>query len=234
MLHRLKSTILLIVIAFITCAGAFADGNKVEAIGPYADPGASDALKKALESKGTRVSLTEGAYCDIWLRASVPAGKTEAPGAVYTWIGESALIGVITFAKATTDFRGQSVKAGSYTIRYAVHPTDGNHMGISPVRDFLVMVPVAADANPDAQFKFEELTKMSTKVTGTNHPGVLSLVQPAGAAAAPKVEAGENNHVVFSASLKSGSSAQPISFVLKGHAEQKPCISSVVPPSGGS
>lgn len=220
MLQRLKSTALLITIAFISCASAFADGNKVEAIGAYADPGASDALKKSLESKGWRVSLADGAYCDIWLRSSVPAGKTEAPGAVYTWIGESALIGVITFAKATTDFRGQSVKPGSYTMRYAVHPTDGNHMGISPVRDFLVMVPVAMDSNPDAQFKFEELTKMSTKVTGTNHPGVLSLIQPGSASAAPKVEAGENNHIVFSASIKSGSGAQPISFVLKGHAEQ--------------
>ena len=219
-MSRLKSTILLIPIAFISCASAIADGNKVEAIGAYTDPVASDALKKALEAKGWRVSLADGAYCDVWLRSLVPAGKSEVAGAVYTWIGESALIGVITFAKAATDFRGQSVKPGSYTIRYAVHPTDGNHMGISPVRDFLVMVPVAMDPNPDAQFKFEELTKMSTKVTGTNHPGVLSLVQPASASAAPKVEADENNHVVFSAAIKSGSGMQPISFVVKGHAEQ--------------
>lgn len=219
MSRRLKSTVLLLTIEFISCA-AFAADNKLEGIGAYADPGATDALKKALETKGWRVSLADGAYCDIWLRSSVPGGKTEAQGAVYTWIGESALIGVITFAKATTDFRGQSVKPGSYTLRYAVHPTDGNHMGISPVRDFLVMVPVAMDTSPDAQFKFEELAKMSTKVTGTNHPGVLSLIQPGGATASPKVEADENNHIVFSASIKSGSGTQPISFVVKGHAEQ--------------
>ena len=202
-------------------AGAFAVDAKVEQVGAYADPAASDALKKVLDGKGSRVSLADGAYCDIWLRALIAGGKTDQAGAVYNSLGESTLVGVVTFAKATTDFRGQSVKPGSYTLRYALHPADGNHMGISPIRDFLIMLPVAADTNPDAQFKFEEMSKMSTKVTGTNHPGVLSLVQIDGAPASPKVAADESNHMLFSASLKSQAGAViPISFVIKGHAEQ--------------
>ena len=208
-------------IALIAAQATFAAGPKIEAIGAFADSAASDALKKSLDSKGWRVSLDDGAYCDLWLGSAVVTGKTDASGAVYTSLAESALVGVITFAKATTDFRGQSVKAGSYTLRYALHPTDGNHMGISPIRDFLVMVPVAMDPNPDAKFKFEELTKMSTKVTGTNHPGVLSLVQIDKAPAAPMVASDESNHVVISAAAKSQSGAVlPISFVIKGHAEQ--------------
>src|SRR5437660_3014225 len=177
----------LITIALIAPLRAVAADNKVELIGAYAEAGASDALKKALDSKGWRVSLADGAYCDIWLRSSVAAGKTDQPGAVYTSLGESSLIGVITFEKATTDFRGQSIKPGSYTLRYEIHPTDGNHMGISPIRDFLVMLPVAMDPNPDAQFKFEELTKMSTKVTETTHPGILSLIRLPSGPAAPKL-----------------------------------------------
>lgn len=211
----------LLAIALLTSARTFAADNKIEQIGAYAEPGASEALKKALDPKGWRVSLADGAYCDIWLRASVAAGKTDQPGAVYTSLGESTLIGAITFGKATTDFRGQSIKPGSYTLRYEIHPTDGNHMGISPIRDFLVMLPVTLDADPDAKFKFEELTKSSTKVTGTNHPGVLSLVQIDAAPSVPKVEADESNHVVFSAALRSQSgSVIPIAFVVKGRAEQ--------------
>jgi len=220
MLVRLRVLVLLAAVALASCVSAFAAENKLEAIGGYADPGASEPLKKVLEAKGWRVNTADGAYCDIWLRAAVPAGKSDAQGAVYT-LGESTLIGVITFAKPTTDFRGQAVKAGSYTLRYAVHPADGNHLGISPIRDFLVMLPVAIDTNPDASFKFEELMKMSTKVTGTNHPGVLSLAQPAGAPAAPKVETGDSNHVVFSASIKNqAGGTAPISIIVKGHAEQ--------------
>src|SRR6185436_17813436 len=142
MSQRLKLKVFALTLVLVSVLMSYvpvqaADG-KLEATAAYADPGASDALKKSLEPKGWRVSLADGAYCDIWLRAAVPVGKTDAPGAVYTWIGDSTLIGVITFARATTDFRGQSIKPGSYTIRYAVHPTDGNHLGISPIRDFLV------------------------------------------------------------------------------------------------
>ena len=69
--------------------------------------------------------------------------------------------------------------------------------------------------------KFEELAKMSTKVTGTNHPGVLSLVQLDSALSVPKVAADESNHIVISAAIKSQSGAvMPIAIVIKGHAEQ--------------
>lgn len=214
-------SVFLIAIAFLAASNAFAGDNKVEQVGGYADPAASDTLKKALDAKGWRVSLADGAYCDVWMRTTIAAGKTDQPGAVYSSLGESTLVGVVTFAKATTDFRGQSVKPGSYTLRYALHPADGNHMGISPIRDFLIMLPVAMDPNPDASFKFEEMSKMSTKVTGTNHPGVLSLIQIDKAPAVPGVSQDESNHTVFSASLKGQSGAViPIAFIVKGHAEQ--------------
>ena len=213
--------LLLFIVVGIAANVAFAAGPKIEQIGAYADSAASDALKKSLDSKGWRVSLDDGAYCDLWLGSSVAPGKTDQSGAVYTSLGESTLVGVITFDKATTDFRGQSVKPGSYTLRYALHPADGNHMGISPIRDFLVMLPVAMDPNPDAKFKFEELAKMSTKVTGTNHPGVLSLVQIDKAPVASTISTDESNRIVFSASLKNQSGAViPIAFIIKGHAEQ--------------
>jgi hypothetical protein len=62
---------------------------------------------------------------------------------------------------------------------------------------------------------------MSTKVTGTNHPGVLSLTQPSGAPPSPKLEADDYNHVIFSAATKNQTGAvMPISFIVKGHIEQ--------------
>ncbi len=213
----LKLTFLLI--AIMSSASGLADGIKVDSIGSLKTD--SESLNKALEPNGSRITLSDGPYCEIWLRGSVPLGKIDAPGAVYTTIGESTLVGVIRFAFPTTDFRGQPIKAGSYTLRYAVHPADGNHLGISPIRDFLVMVPVANDPNPDAQFKFEELAKMSTKASGTNHPAVLSLVSLDSAATSPKAEKSETNNIVFSAALKRQSGAPtPIAFVVKGRAEQ--------------
>jgi hypothetical protein len=167
------------------------------------------------------VTLSDGTIaCEIWLRSAAPAGKTEAPGAVYKTLSESSLIGVITFPKATSDFRGQSVKPGAYTLRYALHPSDGNHLGISPLRDFLVMIPISVDQNADAQYKFEELVKMSAKASGTNHPAVISLVLPE-ARPAPGLVENEHGHLVFVTRIKSQSGADvPIAFVVRGVTEQ--------------
>jgi hypothetical protein len=200
---------------------ALGEGGKVESIGAFTDQSASESVRKILEPKGYRVSLSDGSVlCEIWLRNAIPAGKTEAPGSVYKTLSESSLIGVVIFPKATSDFRGQSIKAGTYTLRYALHPTDGNHLGISPVRDFLVMIPVGVDQNADGQYKFEELTKMSAKASGTNHPAVISLVSPESKPAPTLVE-NEHGHLVFMTKMKSQAAADvPIAFVVKGVAEQ--------------
>jgi len=198
-----------------------ADGGKVEPIGAFADASASEALKKALEPKGYRVSLADGSVlCEIWLPAAIVTGKTDAQGATYTWLAESALVAVISFPKAAIDFRKQVIKPGSYTMRYAINPQDGNHLGISPIRDFLLLVPVALDQDPTAKFKFEELTMLSKKASGTNHPSPMSIVSPDGISSWPSVFEAENGHLVFAARAKTGSTETPVAFVVKGVAEQ--------------
>jgi hypothetical protein len=198
-----------------------AETGKVESIGTFSDAGASDSLRKALEPKGYRVSLADGVLCELWLSNAIASGKNDAQGATDTWVADSALIGVITFPRASTDFRKQNIKPGSYTLRYAVHPQDGNHIGISPIRDFLLLVPVALDQDPKAKFKFEELTALSKKTSGTNHPSPMSLVSPDGISAWPSVLEDENGHLVFAAKGKNSSGVEsPVAFVVKGVVEQ--------------
>lgn len=198
-----------------------ADTAKVEAIGAFADAGASDALKKALEPKGYRVTTDGKVLCEIWLTNSIGSGKNDAQGALYTTITDSTLIAVITFPQAATDFRKQPIKSGSYTLRYAVNPQDGNHLGISPIRDFLLLVPLALDPDASVKYKFEELSALSKKASGTNHPSPWSLVSPDGISAWPSVFEDENEHLVFAAKIKTGATSEaPIAFVVKGVAEQ--------------
>jgi hypothetical protein len=206
-------------ILLVSFAALAADGGKVESIGAFADQSAPEAVRKALAPNGYRITLADGGVaCEVWFRATVPAGKTDASGAIYTTLPEGALIGVITFPKMMNDFRGQSIKAGTYSLRYEVHPTDGNHMGISPIRDFLLLVPVAADPNPETNLKFEELVKLSAKASGTNHPAALSLASPA--AAALSVTTDEHNHTIFAAKIKTATGEMPFAFIIKGVAEQ--------------
>src|SRR5262245_33986140 len=200
---------------------ALADEGKLETIGPFAGSGASEALKKALEPKGYRVTTGGSVLCEIWLSASVTTGKNDAQGASYTWLPESTLVAVITFPSAAIDFRKQGIPAGTYTLRSALNPVDGNHLGISPIRDFLLLIPVAVDSDPTVKYKFEELTTISKKTTGSNHPSPLSLVSTDGISTWPSVFEDENRHLVFAAKVKTnGGSESPIAFVVKGVAEQ--------------
>lgn len=199
-----------------------ADSGKVESIGAFAEPSASDSLKKSLEPKGYRVRLADGkVLCEIWMRNGVASGKNDAQGAVYTSLGDSALIGVITFPQQATDFRKQAIRPGSYTLRYAVHPQDGNHLGISPIRDFLLLLPLGIDQDPGAKYKFEDLNALSKKASGTNHALVISLVTTDGISNWPTLIEDEYAHLVFAARIKADSGSElPIAFVVRGVAEQ--------------
>ncbi|HKY05034.1 MAG TPA: hypothetical protein VJQ56_09095 [Blastocatellia bacterium] len=216
--------IVVLVISLLALSfSVLADGGKLEATGPLADAAVSSALKESLESKGHRVTLAGGqVLCEIWLKRSIqPKAKDDVSGAIYTELGESTLIGVISFPKATKDYRGQGIKPGAYTLRYALHPADGNHLGISTYRDFLVMSPVASDADPEARFKFDELVKLSAKTLGGNHPSPVSLVSAQGGATLPAVYKDSNGHLVFEAKLKTQAGAElPIAFVVEGEAAQ--------------
>ena len=210
---------LLLVVLMIPFS-ALADGGKVESIGAFTAQGASESVRKALEPKGYRVTLPDGAVvCEIWLRNGVPAGKSEGSASAYATLGESALIGIISFPNDTRDFRGQAIKAGAYTARHALHPADGNHLGISQVRDFLMLTPLSVDQNADVEYKFEELAKMSAKASGTNHPAVISLVLPE-TKPAPTLVENEHGHLVLITKIKSQSGDLPIAILVKGIVEQ--------------
>lgn len=211
-------SVLLLIIPFSVSAA----GAKLESIGALTDTAASESVRGAMEEKGYRVLMEDGSViCELWLRKTLPASaKKDISGAIYTDIPDSALLGVISFPKGGEDFRGQAIKAGAYTLRYSLHPIDGNHLGISPVRDFLVMIPVADDKDVDAQYKFEDLMKLSSKASGTTHAAPLSLVTYEGKAQ-PTLSENEYGHVTFSAKIKTSSGGEmPISFIVKGKAEQ--------------
>ena len=211
------STIGILALSLI-CA---AQNGKIENLGPLTDTSVPDALRQALEANGYRMLLDDASpVCELWLRKNMPAqAKKDSADVIYTELAESALIGVLHFAKTGSDFRGQAIPAGFYTLRYALIPTDGNHLGVSPNRDFLLLVPAASDADPGATFKFQDLIALSRAATGTKHPGPLSLVPPGGAG--PALSRDDQDHWIFSASVKLASGEDlPFSLVVKGTAQQ--------------
>jgi hypothetical protein len=211
-LRRRHSTVLILALGLAAASGAasLAAAGKVEPIGAFAGA-APDSVKAALEPAGHRVTLSDGTVAaEVWFRKGFPGLET------------GALAGLITFPKDWQDFRGQKVAAGTYTLRYAKIPEDGDHMGASPTTTFLLLTPAVDDAEPGDELTFKEVTTMSKKAAGTNHPSPVNLADVSAQKEFPAVATNSMGHEVFFVKLKSAGGADlPLGLVVKGRTEHE-------------
>ncbi len=148
------------------------NGYKVESIGELKEATVAEAVRGALEPKGVRVINDNGkAVCEVWFGKEIQAIKNDVPGASFGQIPEGAFIGVINFPSNTSDFRGQGIKAGFYTMRFGLILQDGNHLGVSTARDFFLLWRPKFRRNParwpldwssSARPKVDRLFRVST------------------------------------------------------------------------
>src|SRR5271169_6737105 len=164
---------LLTVLACIALSASAAP--QIQRIGALSAAGASDGLKHAVEDKGYRVTLDDGWTAEFWFAKELKTATKDVTGALYPELANAEFVGVVSLPKGMTDFRGQSIPAGVYTLRYQLLPQDGNHMGVAPNPDFLLAIPVANDPNPEQGYLYKKLVALSAKTTGTNHPAVIAL-----------------------------------------------------------
>ena len=117
-----------------------------------------------------------------------------------------------------SDYRGQSIPAGIYTLRYQLLPQDGNHMGVAPNPDFLLASPAADDMRPEQAYVERKMSALSAKSTGTGHPAVIAL-ESAGKTGSVAKE--ENGNIVFSVDVAAtDGSMVKLGIVVKGAAAQ--------------
>jgi hypothetical protein len=153
------------------CTLAAAQVERTSALGAA---GASDAVKQAVEDKGYSVQVGDW-HADFWFAKQVKTAEKDTPGALYPELSNGEFVGVVNLPRGMTDFRGQAIPTGLYTLRYQLLPQDGNHMGVSPNPDFLLAIPAASDPDPAQHYLYKKLTTLSAKTAGTGHPAVIAL-----------------------------------------------------------
>lgn len=202
---------------FLSFATAgFAAAAKVERIGAPPSAGVSDGLRQAVDEKGYRVTLDDGWTAEFWFVEPLKTTKQDVPGALYPELTDGEFVGLVNFPAGFSDYRGQSIPAGLYTLRYQLLPQDGNHMGVSPNPDFLLLSPAANDSRPEQSYVFKKLVVLSAKSTGTTHPAVVALESAGDASTVVKTDHGT---IVFTAAIPTEAAAsEKIGIVVKGAA----------------
>jgi hypothetical protein len=202
----------LAVLVFLASA-AFAGEPIVDSAGALPEGAASQSLRSALAGEGIRVRVGESVLAELWVVteiAAAPEPKSK-PGANFTAIADGALLGVVRFEAKWSDYRGRSVAAGTYSLRYAIQPVDGDHMGVSEFLDYAVLVPAARDLDPKPIADRKALYALGREASGRNHPAILYLVPP-GRSAAPSTFVPAPG----SLALVAAPGGQAVGFVLRG------------------
>lgn len=136
-------------------------------------------IRELLGKSGYRVSAASGkTICDVWIRRELPLlEKFQEQNELKYPIDPGTLFGAIRFPSATTDYRNQAIKSGTYTLRFGHQPQDGNHIGTAKFRDFVVACP-AADDKSGANMDPEKAMELSKKAVNSTHPAIFSLLPP--------------------------------------------------------
>ncbi|OFW46942.1 MAG: hypothetical protein A3J29_09230 [Acidobacteria bacterium RIFCSPLOWO2_12_FULL_67_14b] len=111
---------------------------------------------------------------EIWWATGV-AVTAEGPG--WSNVESGTLVGGMRVTGAFKEIRGKVVKPGVYTLRYGQQPQNGDHLGISPFREFLLLSPAAVDRDPEIP-GFDGAVALAKQTIGTSHPASLSLDPP--------------------------------------------------------
>ena len=191
---------------------------QVARTGALAAAGVPAGVKAAVEDRGYGVTLDSAWSADFWFARALAPSSTPAAGALYPDLANGQFVAVVTFPKGSSDFRGQAIPAGTYTLRYQYIPQDANHMGVSPNPDFLLAIPVASDPNPADSLPLKRLVALSTKTTGTSHPAVIALAPAGNPTSLAKDDQGM---MIFTTEIATSSGkSEKIGIIVKGQATQ--------------
>jgi hypothetical protein len=160
------------------------------------------ALRTLLTDRGVRVTAGD-ATIDFWWVKALPAPA----GGAFAWssVAEGTLVGAARVTGKHRDVRGRTIREGVYTLRFGLQPQNGDHLGTSPYREFLLVIQASSDTDPQplAHETAVELSGISIK---SSHPAVLSLDPPVATGEPLSVVTNDAGHqaVIFEVGVASG------------------------------
>lgn len=134
------------------------------------------SIRATLQSKAVQLLDGDKPAYEFWFCNEIPLQSTpESAAKALDTLKQATLLGAVSIPKARRDYRDDELAAKVYTMRFALQPQDGNHLGTAEFLYFAVLVPAKLDTKPDGITEYKRLVKISSRETSTDHPVILSL-----------------------------------------------------------
>jgi len=162
--------------ALLLAAPLYAQEPRLESTTAPVPEGLAGSITSALATEALRFSDGK-VTAELWFRKELPLKESAGEGMSVSFgkLTVGTLVGVVKLGAPWSDYKNQSIQPGVYTLRYGVQPTDGNHMGVSEYRDFLLLVAASEDKELDTAYTLDKLVPLSFSASRTAHPAVMSL-----------------------------------------------------------
>ncbi|MBW3541248.1 MAG: hypothetical protein KY476_13350 [Planctomycetes bacterium] len=169
-------------VTFALCAGLLAAAQPTHTLKEVKGPpkGLSEKIAAEMNPAGWSVVTPDGPVVEIWFAKGIEVKPGFSPSFNVKYpFQPGQLVGALNVPEKSgfTDFRGQELPAGAYTLRYGQQPEDGNHIGTSATADFLLALPAKVDTDTKPIAGFDPLSeKSAASIPGGTHPAIFSLL----------------------------------------------------------
>ena len=134
------------------------------------------SIRQTLQSKAVQLLDGDKPAYEFWFRSELPLqSKPASPAEGLDAVKQATLLGAAVVSEPKRDYRDDGLPKGTYTMRFALQPQDGNHLGTAEFLYFAVLTPAKFDTKLDGIADYKALVKASSKETSSDHPVVLSL-----------------------------------------------------------
>ena len=155
---------------------AVAAGLKLKIVAKEPPAELDNSIRVTLQAKAVQLLDGDAPVLEFWFRAEVPLAAQPASTAKgLDSVLPVTLIGAVAVRSEQRDYKDGPVATGVHTMRFALQPQDGNHLGTADFAYFLVLVPVKLDPKLDGIANYKDLVQASSTESSTEHPVILSL-----------------------------------------------------------
>jgi hypothetical protein len=182
-----------LVVPFVFVAAASAQGPTVTTASVAVPAEIAAPVAAALAPEVVTVTIGTTKLEFWWVKAVPVNAGAKAPA--WSDVADGSLVGALRLTSAWNEIRGFTIRPGVYTLRFALQPQNGDHLGISPNREFLLPAPAADDQSVDP-IGYEGAVALARKTSRRAHPAAISIDPPAATAAPLAAASNDLGHQV--------------------------------------